>query len=147
MKKKLEEWKFTSGALIMCLVAYSDGQESLSFQFVFFLYLFLFYDVFSSMETPPLVGNSFTNAHKDWKEGMYENFKDWSLKQFGHHPLESGDEAEVPIQFKKAKDISFEKNRRGHFVLPPLRTYRTIKEKQKVIRAYAGAVYRKSILR
>jgi hypothetical protein len=98
------------------------------------------------METPPLVGNSFTNTHKDWKEGMYENFKDWSVKQFGNQPLGSGDEAELPVEFQKAKDISFEKNRRGCFILPPLENYRTIKQKQKVIRAYVGAVYRKSIL-
>ena len=94
------------------------------------------------METPLLVGNSFTNAHKDWKEGMYENFKEWSVKQFGHQPLESGDEAELPIEFQKAK----EKNHRGHFVLPPLKIYRTIKQKQRVIHAYVGAVYHKSIL-
>ena len=99
------------------------------------------------METPPLVGNSFTNAHKDWKEGMYENFKEWSVKQFVHQPLESGDEAELPIKFQKAKDISFKKNHCGHFVLPPLQIYRTIKQKQRVIHAYVGAVYHKSILR
>lgn len=34
IKKKIEEWKFSSGALIMCLVAYSDGQETFSFQYV-----------------------------------------------------------------------------------------------------------------
>jgi hypothetical protein len=27
VKKKVEEWKFSSGALVMCLVAYSDGQD------------------------------------------------------------------------------------------------------------------------
>ena len=35
IQKTIEEWKFSSGALIMCLVAYSDEQESLSFQFVY----------------------------------------------------------------------------------------------------------------
>ena len=93
------------------------------------------------METPLLVGNSFTNAHKDWKEGMYENFKEWSVKQFGHQPLESGDEVELPIEFQKAKDISFEKYHHEHFVLPSLQIYRTIKQKQRVICAYVGAVY------
>ena len=97
------------------------------------------------METPPLVGNSFINVHKDWKEGMYENFKEWSMKQFSHQPLESGDEAELPIEFQKAKDISFEKNHHGHFILPPLQRYRKIKQKQRVIRAYVRAVYCKSI--
>jgi hypothetical protein len=32
LKKKVEEWKFSSGALVMCLVAYSDGQEVQAFQ-------------------------------------------------------------------------------------------------------------------
>ena len=34
MKKKVEEWKLLSGALVMCLVAYSDGQEVNTFHFV-----------------------------------------------------------------------------------------------------------------
>ena len=117
----------------MCLVAYSDGQESLSFQFMYTFWLFMTYTF--SMETPLLVGNSFTNAHKDWKEGMYKNFKEWSVKQFSHQPLESGDKAELPIEFQKAKDISLEKNHCRHF-LPPLQIYRTIKQKQRVIHAY-----------
>jgi hypothetical protein len=32
VKKKVEEWKFSSGAVVMCLVAYSDGQDVHSFQ-------------------------------------------------------------------------------------------------------------------
>lgn len=32
IKKKLEEWKLASGALIMCLVAYPDGQNVESIQ-------------------------------------------------------------------------------------------------------------------
>ena len=27
IKKKIEEWKFASGALVMCLVAYHDGNH------------------------------------------------------------------------------------------------------------------------
>jgi hypothetical protein len=34
IKKKLEEWNFTSGALVMCLVAYSDGKQVQGFQLV-----------------------------------------------------------------------------------------------------------------
>jgi hypothetical protein len=34
IQKKVEEWKFQSGALVMCLVAYSDGTDIHSFQFV-----------------------------------------------------------------------------------------------------------------
>ena len=32
IKKKVEEWKFLSGALVVCLVAYSDGQDVSAFQ-------------------------------------------------------------------------------------------------------------------
>ena len=35
MKKKVEEWKFKSGALVMCMVAYSDGKNVQSFQLVY----------------------------------------------------------------------------------------------------------------
>jgi hypothetical protein len=32
IKKKIEEWKFSSGALVMCLVAYPDGKDAQGFQ-------------------------------------------------------------------------------------------------------------------
>jgi len=32
VKKKVEDWKFSSGALVMCLVAYSDGHDVQTFQ-------------------------------------------------------------------------------------------------------------------
>ena len=32
IKKKIEEWKFTNGALVICLVAYSDGKDPQGFQ-------------------------------------------------------------------------------------------------------------------
>lgn len=32
IKKKVDEWKFSSGALVMCLVAYPDGEGVRSFQ-------------------------------------------------------------------------------------------------------------------
>lgn len=32
VKKRVEEWKFSSGALVMCLVAYSDGTDVQAFQ-------------------------------------------------------------------------------------------------------------------
>ena len=35
MKKKVEEWKFKSGALVMCMVVYSDGKNVQSFQLVY----------------------------------------------------------------------------------------------------------------
>ena len=34
IKKKVEKWKFMSGALVMCLVAYSDGKVVQAFQFI-----------------------------------------------------------------------------------------------------------------
>lgn len=33
MQKKVEEWKFCSGAVMMCMVAYSDGKEVQAFQY------------------------------------------------------------------------------------------------------------------
>ena len=35
IRKKVEEWKFSSGALVMCLVAYSNGENVDTFQSVF----------------------------------------------------------------------------------------------------------------
>jgi hypothetical protein len=32
IKRKIEEWKFSSGALVMCIVAYSDGKDAQGFQ-------------------------------------------------------------------------------------------------------------------
>jgi hypothetical protein len=31
VRKKVEDWKFSSGALVLCLVAYSDGKGARSF--------------------------------------------------------------------------------------------------------------------
>jgi hypothetical protein len=32
IRKKVDQWKFDSGALVMCLVAYLDGDNVQSFQ-------------------------------------------------------------------------------------------------------------------
>ena len=32
IQKKVDEWKFSSGAVIMCIVAYRDGEDVRSFQ-------------------------------------------------------------------------------------------------------------------
>jgi hypothetical protein len=32
IRKKVEEWKFSSGVQVLCLVAYSDGQDVQTFQ-------------------------------------------------------------------------------------------------------------------
>ena len=85
--------------------------------------------------------NSFTNSYQDWREGTFENFKAWSLDQFCINPKDSDDEAEVPVNMVKVKDISFEKNWSGVCVLPPMGNYKTIKQKQRVMRGYIGATY------
>jgi hypothetical protein len=91
-----------------------------------------------------MVGNSFSHSCADWREGTYENFKEWAVKQFGLKDLDSDDEAEVPVHMQKAKDIAFEKNKKGHYILPDMSNYTTIRQKQRVIRGYIGAVYRMS---
>lgn len=83
----------------------------------------------------------FTTTCSDWREGTYENFKLWASTQFGLKESESDDEAEVPVNFQKAKDISFDRNKRGKLILPPMSNYRTIKQRQRVIRGYVGALY------
>lgn len=97
------------------------------------------------MESSPVAGNTFTNTCKDWKDGTYENFKEWAVKQFGVGDLESDDDAEVPVHFQKAKDIRFERNRSGDLILPSMSNYRTIRQRQRVVRGYIGAIYRQSI--
>ena len=86
--------------------------------------------------------NSFTNSCGDWRDGTYENFKEWSARQFQVKDLELDDEAEVPVDAQKAKDIEFERNKRGDYVLPPMGNFKTIKQRQRVVRGYIGAVYR-----
>jgi hypothetical protein len=95
-----------------------------------------------SIESPPIAGNSFVQAHPDWNEGTYEKFKVWSQTQLGLKESESDDDGEVPVHYLKAKDIQFEENVEGNFILPPLKNFRTVREKQRVVRGYIGAVYR-----
>lgn len=96
------------------------------------------------MESSPIAGNSFTNACSDWRDGTYENFKEWAVKQFGLKELESDDEADVPVDMQKAKDIVFERNKKGEPILPDMSNYKTICQKQRVVRGYIGAIYRMS---
>jgi len=63
------------------------------------------------------------------------------VKQFGLEELDSDDEAEVPVLMQKAKNIEFERDESGELVLPPMKDFKTIREKQRVIRGYIGAVY------
>jgi hypothetical protein len=66
---------------------------------------------------------------------------DWSLKQFGLKEPDSDDNGEVAVHLQKAKDLKFEINKRGHFILPPLDNFKTVRQKQRVVRGYIGAVY------
>jgi len=95
-----------------------------------------------SVETSPNVGNLFTNTCKEWREGTFENFKDWSVKQFGFEELESEDEKDVPADAQKAKDIVFARNKNGVLVFPEKTNFKLIRQKQRVVRGYIGAVYR-----
>lgn len=98
-----------------------------------------------SVESSPLVGNSFTKSCDDWIDGTYEKFQQWAERQFGHGELEGGDVADVPVLMQKAKDLEFDVNRRGGLVVPPIEDYNTIRARQRVVRGYIGAVYRKFI--
>lgn len=89
-----------------------------------------------------MVGNCFTNSCSDWREGTYSNFKDWAVKQFGSKDQDEDDEDEdVPVHFIKAKDLTFETDKDGEFILPNFRNLKTIRQKQRVVRGYIGAVY------
>lgn len=144
--KSVEDWKFSSGALVLCLVAYSDGRDVHSFQSVKFFGQCIVSDSISSVESTPIAGNSFTKSCNEWRDGTYDNFKDWATRQFGVKPLVSDDEADIPVDFQKAKHIVFEKNKKGYFKLPPKTDFKKNKQRQRVIRGYIGAVYRTIIL-
>ena len=111
IKKKVEEWKFDSGALVLCLVAYPEGRMFGHSSLYIFLSLSFISHRLLSIQSTPIVRNSFTNSYNNWKEGTYENFKEWAVKQFRIKELESDDEAEVPVLNQKAKNISFQKNK------------------------------------
>ena len=103
-------------------------------------------NLFPSVESPVVAGNSFTHSYPDWREGTYENFKDWAAKQFQLKEKDSDDEAEVPVHMQKAKNISFERNEKGFLILPPRMDFKTNRQRQRVIRGYIGAAYSKAIL-
>lgn len=94
-----------------------------------------------SVESVPGQGNSFTNTHPDWKEGIFDKFNEWASKQFGLKEMDSDDDAEVPVDKQKAKDIEFEKDESGVLILPPMDEYNTVRQRQRVVRGYIGAVY------
>lgn len=140
MKKKIEEWKFSSGALVLCLVAFPDGPDVSTFQWVDTCFWIGHCSPCFSVETSPDVGNTFTQSRSDWRDGTYEIFKDWALKKLTNKE-DSDDEGDVPVRFQKAKDISFRRKKNGVFILDPIRDFKTVKDRQRVIRGYIGAVY------
>jgi hypothetical protein len=64
------------------------------------------------------VGKSSTNSCHEWRDGTYDNFKEWASRQFGVKDVVSEDEADIPVDLQKAKHIIFKKNKKGYFVLP-----------------------------
>lgn len=93
------------------------------------------------IETTSSKGSLFTKSYPDWREGTSNLFDEWSLQQLGVKEPVSEDEGEVPVHLRKAKSIEFALNSRGHFILPPLNTLKRTQAKQRMVRAYIGAVY------
>ena len=60
--------------------------------------------------------------------------------------MDSDEDVEVPVNMQKAKDISFEINKHGHFILPPMSNFRYARDRQRVVRGYIGAVYSELIV-
>ena len=121
VKKHVDVWKSGSGALVLCLVTYYDGAEIQAFQYVHSPCVSQLHplDMTPSVESAPAVGNSFTHACPNWKEGTHELFKDWTAKQFADPSSEGeAEEGEVSVEYKKAKDISFKRNNSSELILP-----------------------------
>jgi hypothetical protein len=58
------------------------------------------------------------------RKGLYELFKDWAAKQLTDpQSKDKAEEGKVPVEFKKAKDISFMKNESGGLILLPMTGY------------------------
>ena len=76
-----------------------------------------------NVKSAPKVRNLFTHACPEWKEGTYELFKDWAVKQFSDPRSEDEGEGDVPVEYKKMKDILFERNGSGGLIIPPMSEY------------------------
>ena len=64
------------------------------------------------------------------------------MKQFGFENLDSEDEAELPVDSQKAKDIVFKKNEKGVYLVPKKSDFgKRLKMRQRVVRGYIGTVY------
>ena len=95
-----------------------------------------------SAESHAKVGKPFMSAHNDWQEGTYTCFCEWIPVQYGIELPDSEDEAGLPAQQQRAKDITFVK-KNGFRVLPNRAGF-TVKDMQRVVRAYIGTCYHKS---
>ena len=73
-----------------------------------------------------MVGNRFMNSYVDWKEGTYENFKDWVVRQFDLKDGESEEEEDFSAQIPKARDIFFTKKKKEVYILPPMSNFKTV---------------------
>ena len=67
------------------------------------------------------------------------------MKQYGFQELGSEDEAGVPVEETKAKDIVFDRNENGDLILPRKTDFKNLRQKQRVVRGYVGASYSKHI--
>jgi hypothetical protein len=63
------------------------------------------------------------------------------VNQFGLKDLDSDEEADIPVHMQKAKDILFERNKKGIYKLPHTSDFKTIRQRQGVVRGYIRAVY------
>ena len=75
-----------------------------------------------------MVGNRFTNSYVDWKEGTYENFKDWAVRKFDLKDGKS-EEEDFSAQIPKARNIFFTKNKKEVYILPPMSNFKTVHQK------------------
>jgi hypothetical protein len=64
------------------------------------------------------MGNSFTHTYPNWRDRTYD-------------------------KFKEAKDIEFEENKAGEFILPPIEKFTSTRQRQRVLQGYSGTVYRR----
>ena len=72
----------------------------------------------TSVESSPVVGNSFTNSYVGWRDGTFGKFEDWAVKQFGVKEPESDDEAEVPVDISRQRISVLNKTGVGKLYCP-----------------------------
>ena len=63
------------------------------------------------------------------------------VKQFGFEELDSEDEMDLLVDAQKAKNLIFEKNENGDFIILDKSNFKLIHQKQRVVWGYIGMVY------